>query len=63
MEELALLRAVAVQPSITQQELARKIGKSPRTVKSMTVRLQEKGILTRENGKRNGRWVVKGELN
>lgn len=63
LEELALLQAVAAQPSITQQELARKIGKSPRTVKSMTVKLQEKGLLARENGKRNGRWVVKGDLN
>ena len=63
MEELALLQAVAAQPSITQQELAQKIGRSPRTVKSMTVKLQEKGFLARENGKRNGRWVVKGGLN
>lgn len=34
------------------------IGKSERTVKSITVSLQEKMILKRENGKRNGFWQI-----
>ncbi len=63
LEELALLQAVQRHPDITQQDLAKEIGKSLRTVKRMTVRLQEQGFLARENGKRNGRWVVKGNLN
>ena len=43
-------------PSATQKEIAAEIGKSERTVKSMTIALQEKIILRRVNGKRNGYW-------
>ena len=32
------------------------IGKSERTVKTITIALQEKNILRRVNGKRNGYW-------
>ena len=35
------------------------IGKSERTVKSITVKLVEKGIIERKNGKRNGFWEIK----
>lgn len=58
LEELAILRAIAANPAITQKELAAAIGKSERTIKSRTVELQEKGWLRRENGKRNGRWEL-----
>ncbi len=58
LEELTILKAIAQDPSITQKELAKVIGKSERTVKTRTVELQEKGWIARENGKRNGRWVV-----
>lgn len=43
-------------PSITQKELAGIIDKSERTIKTRTVEMQEKGLICRENGKRNGRW-------
>jgi len=58
LEELAILRAIAANPTITQKDLAAAIGKSERTIKSRTVELQEKGLLRRENGKRNGRWEL-----
>ena len=45
-------------PSITQKELAGIIGKSERTIKTRTVEMQEKGLIRRENGKRNGMWEV-----
>ena len=38
------------------KEIAAEIGKSERTVKSITIALQEKNILRRVNGKRNGYW-------
>ena len=41
-------------PSATQKEIAAEIGKSERTVKSTTIALQEKNIIQRVNGKRNG---------
>ena len=58
MEELAILKEIAKNPSITQKELAEIIDKSERTVKTRTVEMQEKGLIRRENGKRNGRWEV-----
>lgn len=41
-------------PSATQKEIAAEIGKSERTVKTLTIALQEKNILRIVNGKRNG---------
>ena len=58
LEELAILKELLKNPSITQKELAGIIGKSERTIKTRTVEMQEKGLICRENGKRNGRWEV-----
>ena len=58
LEELAILKELLNNPSITQKELARIIGKSERTIKTRTVEMQKKGLIRRENGKRNGRWEV-----
>ena len=62
LEELAVLKAVQANPSITQKELVQIIGKSERTVKRRMTELQEKGLLRRANGKRNGRWEVLIEI-
>ena len=62
LDELALLRFVKENPNATQIEIAKHIGKSERTVKRMTPALIEQGLLERENGKRNGRWIVKCKL-
>lgn len=43
----------------TLKEIAAHIGKSERTVKTITVNLTEKGIIERKNGKRNGFWEIK----
>lgn len=58
LEELAVLRIVQKKPSVTQKEIAAEIGKSERTVKSITIALQEKNIIQRINGKRNGYWSI-----
>ena len=58
MEELAILKEIAVNPSVTQIELAAKIGVSVRTIKSRTVDMQTKGLIVRENGIRNGKWII-----
>ena len=50
------LRIMHVNPTATQKEIATAIGKSERTVKTITVALQEKLIVKRVNGKRNGYW-------
>ena len=56
LEEVAVLRIMHGNPSATQKEIATAIGKSERTVKTITVALQEKQIVKRVNGKRNGFW-------
>ncbi|HIZ00840.1 MAG TPA: winged helix-turn-helix domain-containing protein, partial [Candidatus Bacteroides merdipullorum] len=58
LDEIALLKFLKDNPTATQIEIAAHIGKSPRTVKRMTPSLIERGLLERENGKRNGKWVV-----
>ena len=56
LEEVAVLRIVQKNRYATQKEIAAEIGKSERTVKSITIALQDKQILKRVNGKRNGYW-------
>lgn len=58
LEEIAILRVVLSKPTATQKQMAAEIGKSERTVKSITVTLQEKGILQRVGGKRAGKWEI-----
>ena len=41
-----------------QEEIAKKIDKSLRTVKNIMDEMQEKGLIARQNGKRNGEWVI-----
>lgn len=61
-EELAILKAIINNPTITQKALNEKTGISIGTIKRRTVSLQEKGFIKRENGKRNGKWVVLIEI-
>ncbi len=58
LEETAVLNFLKVVPEATQKQIAEAIGKSERTVKTITVALQQKGKLVRKNGKRNGIWQV-----
>ena len=58
LEELAIINELIKKPEITQKELASIIGKSERTIKTRTVEMQDKGLICRENGKRNGKWKV-----
>ena len=58
LEEAAILKAIKDNPKITQKELADIIGKSDRTVKRYMDAMQEKGIIQRKNGKRNGEWEI-----
>lgn len=43
---------------IKQEEIANMISKSLRTVKTRMNEMQEKGLIARRNGKRNGEWIV-----
>ena len=59
LEEIAVLNYLKEKPNATQKEIAQHIGKSERTVKSMTVNISERGIIERKNGRRNGFWEIK----
>jgi predicted HTH transcriptional regulator len=48
-------------PKATQKDIATHIHKSERTVKTITTNLQTKGLLERQNGKRNGFWKIKND--
>ena len=62
LEELAVLNYLHENPHATQKELARHIHRSERTVKSITVKLQNNDCLARKNGRRDGYWEVKIDL-
>lgn len=58
LDELALLKIISENPSITQVQLAEKMGVTDRTIKRKMKLLQEKGLIQREGSKRNGKWIV-----
>ena len=62
LEEIAILKAIKDNPQITQESLKNAIHKSIATVKRLTISLQEKNLLERKNGKRDGYWEVKKDL-
>ena len=58
LEELAVINILKINAKAKQEDIAAQIGKSLRTVKRIMASLSGKGVITRENGKRNGVWVV-----
>ena len=59
LEELAVINILKINAKAKQEDIAMQIEKSLRTVKRIMASLSEKGVITRENGKRSGVWVVK----
>ena len=62
LEELAIINVLKNNPTATQKRIAELTGKSERTIKRRTVETQDKGLISRENGKRNGRWKVLSDI-
>ena len=58
LEEQAIINIIKVNPNIKQEEVAKVIGKSLRTVKTRMIEMQKKGLIVRKNGKRNGEWTI-----
>ena len=58
LDEIKVIDILRNSPGVTQKVIAEKIGKSERTVKTITVSLEAKGIIKREGGKRFGHWVI-----
>lgn len=59
LEEVAILKAIRENPRVTQEALKNAINRSIATVKRLTISLQEKGLIERKNGKRDGYWEIK----
>lgn len=57
--DIAIIGILQNKPRITLQEIADTIGKSLRTVKIAIKSLQERGLVERVGGKKNGSWKVK----
>ena len=58
LEEQAIINTIKNNPSITQEEIARLINKSLRTVKTRMTEMQNKGLITRKNSKKKGVWII-----
>lgn len=58
LEEQAILSIIKNNPSIKQEEIATLINKSLRTIKKYMFEMQEKGLIERKNGKRDGVWII-----
>lgn len=58
LEEQAILNIIKEDSTIKQEKIAEIIGKSLRTIKTRMVEMQEKNLITRKNGKRNGEWEI-----
>ena len=54
LDETLVLNLLKQNPQMTQKQLAQEINKSERTIKTITSKLEEKGIISREGGKRFG---------
>ena len=59
LEEIAVLRVIQQNPSAPQKFVASDIGKSERTVKSITARLTKQGIISRYEGKGSPWEIIK----
>lgn len=58
LDELAILNLIKEEPTLTQQEIHAKLGKSLSFIKRATLSLREKGLITRVGGKRYGYWEI-----
>lgn len=58
LEEQAIINILKVNLRATQVEIAVRIGKSVRAVKTYMAEMQEKGLIERKNGKKNGEWIL-----
>ena len=59
LEDQAIINILKRNSTITQEEISKEINKSLRTVKKYMADMQEKGLIERKNGKKNGEWIVK----
>ena len=54
-----ILGLIKENPSLSASEMSQKTGMVTRTIQRDLASLHEKGILTREGGRKDGKWVIK----
>ena len=59
--QLIMLDLIKGDDLITIHQMTQKINVSEKTIKRELAILQEKGILSREGGRKEGKWVIKIE--
>ncbi|MDE7101554.1 MAG: DUF4062 domain-containing protein, partial [Bacteroidales bacterium] len=57
-EVIKLIELIKANPSISRAELARKLGLSERQTRKIIDKLRTEGILLRQGGDYNGKWVI-----
>mgnify|MGYP004728861539 FL=1 len=58
LEEQAIVNIIRKNSFVKQEEIAKQLNKSLRTVKTIMSLMQEKKMIVRNNGKRDGEWVI-----
>ena len=58
LDEQVIINIIKNNPTINQEKIAVMLNKSVRTIKSRMTEMQEKGLIARKNGKRNGKWII-----
>lgn len=58
LEEQKIIDLIIDNPNITQNELAKALNVTERTIKRRMKTMQDKDLIKRENGKRSGQWVI-----
>ena len=52
------MEMISENPNITTSEIAERIGIDRRNVQEHIKKLQEFGVLHREGGRKNGKWII-----
>ena len=56
--QIEILQMIAEDGTLTSQKISQKIGVAQRTIQIDLAKLQTKGILIREGGRKEGLWVI-----
>lgn len=61
-EEREIIMILKEDPNATQKKIGEMTGISERTLRRRISEMKEKGLIVRENGKRNGKWILLTEI-
>ena len=56
--QTVIIKLIQENPTLSASEMSQKTGMTTRTIQRDLADLQKKGILVREGGRKDGRWVV-----